>query len=635
MPIICTDNGSFNINKKLYETISKNNPEIILERVDMITVLLKKLQSKYNIDGTKEDLDKLKDVLSQYSSDERNEKLKHLDSFIDELAEKMSLESIEDNSDKTKDKIEKNIVSDMMKSTNGNISGSDNDNYNSAVDSYNEDIKRINFLKAKNDVLEMFMSQPEGSKFKIIFDEKQREELMKMINSAENSKELNEMVVKVTSIVNQKATDERFFNKIKKEQIDFRINQLKQTNEYDEKDLNFLRLKMESSRNLYDFLKLYQAFVDNYTSDGYVGKEEVNKRQFVNNIINELKHNKLIRYNDTDLEELKDQLYKTKDIEEIEKIVAWFIENYDEQGFVSDDRLDKKNIANDNDSKSVIDLGKPLIKGDVPTETTDNTFVKKGILGKIKDVLGKKDSKQIDDGNDGNDGNDDETNDTSIIIDKNFMSNVETIAPVVESLNELSSAIITRCKHIFTTSLGLQKDVANPVERNLKFLLGGYKINNLDTTTSIKYYMSATDEICSKGVANTIRQILISEHRPEFVNQMVSKGDTSINDNLNTLKEEIVSCCYLMTINNNMSNKVFRAIQLDDFLRSKFSISILSRQQVLDAEEKVITFIPKDMINHQRYIACVLVVRPVLNKLKQLKPSFDKFASAVKGIKAY
>ena len=98
------------------------------------------------------------------------------------------------------------------------------------------------------------------------------------------------------------------------------------------------------------------------------------------------------------------------------------------------------------------------------------------------------------------------------------------------------------------------------------------------------------------------------------------------------IKQDIYDCCYLMEINNNYVNDIYRAMYLDDVLGSKFHIKTISKEVVLNATERVMTF--NYNMDGKEEIACIIVIRPIFQRLSKLIPQIKDNITSLGSINA-
>lgn len=209
------------------------------------------------------------------------------------------------------------------------------------------------------------------------------------------------------------------------------------------------------------------------------------------------------------------------------------------------------------------------------------------------------------------------------IAEKNMnIEELKEYSDILEKLGEMSKSIINRCSHVIKVSTGIWGGQGKkPIKDNLKLALGGFNFKKIGFNDNAmkKYYIGAL-ESADSNIAELMKNTVFYP----LEKQSLSNDDKKI---IESVKDSMSQTCYLLSINNNQINDIYRAIRLDDVLNGKFYISMMSRQKVLNAEEEVITFRPKVYPNG---IACIIVVRPLLNVVSKLFPDIKRAYNAAK-----
>ena len=209
---------------------------------------------------------------------------------------------------------------------------------------------------------------------------------------------------------------------------------------------------------------------------------------------------------------------------------------------------------------------------------------------------------------------------------------------VLKPLTKLSESVVARCKHVVKSSTGIWGG------DNAKLILGGFnfkKLSSVETSLPIKYYLGAMEENKNEYFG-PIRDLFFEMKASNDIKKINDENDIDndidiVRKQVRTklakyIKQDIYDCCYLMEINNSYVNDIYRAMYLDDVLGSKFHIKTISKEVVLNATERVMTF--NYNMDGKEEIACIIVIRPIFQRLSKLIPQIKDNITSLGSINA-
>ena len=208
---------------------------------------------------------------------------------------------------------------------------------------------------------------------------------------------------------------------------------------------------------------------------------------------------------------------------------------------------------------------------------------------------------------------------------------------VLKPLTKLSESVVARCKHVVKSSTGIWGG------DNAKLILGGFnfkKLSSVETSLPIKYYLGAMEENKNEyfgPIRDLFFEMKASNDIKKISNDDLKNDSDDGRKQVRTklakdIKQDIYDCCYLMEINNNYVNDIYRAMYLDDVLGSKFHIKTISKEVVLNATERVMTF--NYNMDGKEEIACIIVIRPIFQRLSKLIPQIKDNITSLGSINA-
>lgn len=338
---------------------------------------------------------------------------------------------------------------------------------------------------------------------------------------------------------------------------------------------NVVSIEDKIKNDINDEIKEKATEKNGITQSSDVKKTTIDVKKYAKKKIKELQ-NSNIKYNEEEFNDFKQTLNYMTTVEEIDKAVEFFKQNYDEKGF-------KGNITDKPEYNK-----KPEELKKIPYET-DVTF---GSWDEAKQYVEK-----------------------------------------LQIFGKTTQQIVARSNHTILSTLNKIGSSTNNVLKNIAALaVEGYDYRpfyNVDSDTTIKYYLAAL-EVVDKELFKIVKNVVFNNsNNPKTGENTFEKSEQEREEIQRNMLNGISKCVYLFeAMNENDINDMYNAILFDEILSNHFKINSLNKLAEFGFRDKIIYF-TKDA-GGDRNLVSIFVFRKKLRKTRATFNYFKNFYNDMK-----